>query len=171
MNRRTTVVIGAALVIFGIYLLLSEYGYGFRLHVSWPLILLVVGAALIASFFTAKPKTGNLFLGALVFWLGIFFLLMENQLEYSIGYGRMWPGFVIALALAHLTTGFLKPSARRHISTGVLLLGVGAICFFISFHGFRNLGFLNLMSVVGIVVIIFGLKLIFDFFLGAREKT
>ena len=171
MNRRTTVIIGAVLIIFGIYVLLAEYGFTFRLNVSWPLILVIVGAALIASFFTAKPKTANLFLGALVFWLGIFFLLMENQLEYTIGYGRMWPGFIIALGLAHLMTGMLKPSARRHIGTATMLFAVGAVCFFVSFHGFRNLGFINLMSVLGVVVIIFGLKLVLDFFFGPREKA
>ncbi|HUX07560.1 MAG TPA: DUF5668 domain-containing protein [Acidobacteriota bacterium] len=170
MNRTQTIIIGVALIILGAYLLLSEYGYPFRIHVSWPVILLVVGGALIAAYYISKPKTTYLFSGSLVFWLGVFFMLMENALEYYYGYSHLWPGFIIVIGLAHLTTAVLSQSARKHLAAASLFIAVGVVLLFFTFTGWRTIRSINVITAIAVITIIIGFKYVLEFFLTIREK-
>ncbi len=170
MNRTQTIIIGVALIVLGAYLLLSEYGYPFRIHVSWPVILLVVGGALIAAFFISKPKTGYLFSGSLVLWLGVFFLLMENAFEYYYGYSRLWPGFIIVVGLAHLTTAILNPAAKKHLGPATFFIAAGTVLMFFSFIGWRMIRSINIVTIIAVITIIIGLKYVVEFFMTIREK-
>lgn len=164
MKRAPTMVVGVVLVIIGAYLLLAEYGLTIRFHVSWPLILIVIGGALIAAFYTSKPRTGFLIGGCIVLWLGAFFIAMENYFEYRFGYSRLWPGFIIVIGLANITAALLSEKARKNFAPGVILLGIGGACLLYTFGGWHALGFTNLTVLAAVVIILLGFKLIVDFF-------
>ena len=164
MKRGNTVVIGAALVVVGAYMLLAEYGLTIRFRVSWPLILMVVGGAMIAAFYTSKPRVEFLLGGCIVLWLGVFFLAMGNYLQHAFGYSRLWPGFIIVVGLAHTTAALLSERARKCFTPGVILLAVGAACLLFTFRGWRALGLTNLTVLAAVVIILLGCKLIVDFF-------
>jgi hypothetical protein len=169
MNRKQTVLVGVALIVLGAYMLLAEYGYPFRIHASWPVILMIIGGALMAAFFLTKPRTGYLFAGSLVFWLGVFFMLMENAMEDQFGYSRLWPGFLIVLGLAHLSTAIFTPSRAKHLSGAFFFLAVGSAMLFFTFTGWRAVRVDNVVTIIAIFIIFAGLRYIVGFFLSIRE--
>lgn len=170
MDRRFTILVGIGLVFVGAIILFSEYGFPFRLRMSWPVILLVIGGAMIVAYLTSKPRKNLLFGGSVVFWLGIFFLLMENLLRQTYGYGRLWPGFIIVLGLAHLTTAVLNPAMKRQMTAAVAFIALGVVLLFFTIRGWRDISFHGLLVILGLVVIILGLKLIIQFMTGTGEK-
>jgi hypothetical protein len=170
MNRNQTVIVGLAMIIIGAYILLAEYGLPFRIHASWPVILMVIGAALIAAFFFTKPRVGYLFAGSLIFWLGIFFMLIENMLEHYYGYARLWPGFLIVVGLAHLSTALLAPSQAKHLGGAVFFLAMGSVFFYFTFTGWQSIRFDNIVTIIAIFIIFAGFKLVLDFFLILKER-
>ncbi len=126
---------------------------------------------MIAAYLTSKPKKNYLFGGSLVLWLGIFFLLMENLNRFHYGYGRLWPGFIIVLGLAHLTCAILNPAMQRHFTAAILFIVLGAAFLFFTLRDWRYFSFRTGIIILAIVIIVLGFKLVLQFLIGEKGKA
>ena len=171
MTRGQTVIIAIVLIAVGALMLLSRYGLPFLQSVSWPLVLVVIGSAMMAAFYISKPKKIYLLNGSILVWLGIYFFVVENFLEAYYSYDQLWPGIIIAVGVGQSTASLMSSKLRYHIITGLMLIAGGSALFFFTYGGFEGLSYSNFIVLVSAVLILIGLKLILDFFIASREKA
>ena len=136
MEKRTTLVIGAALVLFGLMSLscsamslllgLDMLGFVWRL---WPVMIIVLGLLFIAAPLLARNKRGlgALFIPGMVLLTTGGMLLFASILDAWSLWAALWPMMLISLA-----TGFLFAAAYMRVS-GMLIpaviLGLNGLVF------------------------------------------
>jgi hypothetical protein len=170
MDRRTTKIVGICLLSLGILLLLSEYGFLYRIHLKWPSILLIVGAALLIAYFTSKPRLVYLEGGCLLVWLGLLFSFVERGWQ-GHHYGLYWPGIIIAVGLSEITVGSISPARRKRIFSGLMLIVIGGVLQFFTLRGWHRFGYESLIAICGLVMILFGIKLFGEAFFRKEERV
>jgi hypothetical protein len=171
MTRGQTVLTAVILIAAGILMLVAQYGLPFYIEFSWPMILLVIGGAMIAAFYLTKPKKGYLLNGCIVLWLGFYFLTMESRLGFYFGYDRLWPGLLLAVGLGQLTAAALSRELRLYMIGAVIVAGGGAVLLYFTITGCGELSYSNVALLVAIALILLGVKLVLDFFVEGKVRA
>ncbi len=171
MNRNGTIILGVCLILMGGYLLLSEYGLAFSINLSWPWILIVIGAALLIAFFSSKPRYSYLTGGNILIMLGIYFTIVHDFLGARYGYSRYWPGIILAIGAGLLVSGLMSNRQRHLITSGFTMLIIGGALQFFTLQGWHRFGAGSVSVVFGIILVAIGLKLVSDFIIKPKAKA
>jgi hypothetical protein len=171
MTQKGTVFVGILLIIFGAYLLLSEYGFGFRINLSWPIILIVLGLALLVGYYTSKPKIDYLRGGFILIALGIYFYVIHEIIGTGHGYSNYWPGIIIAVGIGLMAAGALNRDDRRTLTSGMIVTGVGAVLQYFTLADWRWHGPGGISVLIGVGLILLGIKFVIDFAFRRKAES
>lgn len=171
MTRHQTVIVAVILILIGTQMLLEQYGGPSFLNLSWPVIVIIIGGAMIAAFYISKPENAYLLNGCTIVWIGIFFQLMESYLKHAFSYGQMWPGLIIAVGLGQITASLLKRGLLRYLGSGIFLTAGGAVLLYFTFREWHRMGYPTMITILAASMILLGIKLVLDFFFEGKEKA
>lgn len=152
---------GAALVVFGVVLLLSNLGMGVRFHISsfWPFLVALVGAMFIRDALRPDGDRSNVFIGVIILGVGTVYFLREIGLIRN-GMRQLWPVFVIIVGIAF----FAQAAAlhEQHYSgTGAIICAIGAVLLIINMRLVDSVAFRGLLKYWPVLIIAAGvLKLV-----------
>lgn len=144
MHKQSSIIIGAILILVGIFLLAAQFfpGLTANLNISqqWPLIVVAVGALLLLSAFLGTPPLA--IPGSIVTGIGGV-LYVQNLTGAWASWAYVWaliPGFVgigllIAGTLGHERGTSLREGGRLILISGVMFLIFGAF-----FNGLGGIG-------------------------------
>jgi hypothetical protein len=140
-------IVGITLVVIGLLILLGQMGVDF-LGWVWPILLCVIGAALLWSWYTRGDDSGKVFSGALLVLLALFFLFMRRGDADMI---RHWPFFVLAPGISLLVMSRVDRSRRDASVPGWIAIGAALVLYFFTSGLFLGLvGFL--FGLIGMVL-------------------
>lgn len=173
MDRKSTVILGVCFIILGVFLIFSEYWRPFRITITWPAILIILGAAMLVAYFMYKPKAGYLKGGNILLWLGLYFALIHDILHRQDDYGRLWPGIIIVIGLALISTAVMSAAHRKLLGSGLVVVTIGVVLQALTLYGWHHFGENEAVLIAGLVLIAIGVKLVIDFVLRAwgEEKA
>jgi hypothetical protein len=171
MNRSGTIVVGTLLILLGIYLFLTEYGFFFRINMSWPAVLIVLGGVLILAYYSSKPRSGYLRGGTILVALGVYFTIVHDILEPRHAYPELWPGIIIAIGVGQLVAGLLGRHERALITGGLITMFVGGALLLFTTRTLRFGDRSSIVLIAGGLVIIFGIKIIVDALLKGKAEA
>ena len=171
MNKNSLSAIGIVFLGLGIYMILAEYGLIFKIEFSWPIVLILIGAAMLIAFFNTKPEKDYLIWGNILLFIGIAITFIDNSSKFTIYEHQIFIYFIF-VGLAVLASGLMSRDYRYLISYGIPLTAFGI---FLNFYYFRkniNLRFWDTdFAVVGVICMLIGLKLVLDIWFGKRDTT
>jgi len=140
-------IVGITLVVIGLLILLGQMGVDFFGWV-WPVLLCVIGGALLWSWYTRGDDSGKVFSGVLLVLLALFFLFMRRGDADMI---RHWPFFVLAPGIALLVMSRIDRSRRDASVPGWIAIGAALVLYFFTSGLFMGLvGFL--FGLIGMVL-------------------
>ena len=143
----STRIVGITLVVIGLLILLGQMGVDFFGWV-WPVLLCVIGGALLWSWYTRGDDSGKVFSGVLLVLLALFFLFMRRGDADMI---RHWPFFVLAPGIALLVMSRIDRSRRDASVPGWIAIGAALALYFFTSGLFMGLmGFL--FGLIGMVL-------------------
>jgi hypothetical protein len=171
MTRGQTVLVAVILIAAGTLTLVAQYGLPFYIEFSWPMILLVIGGAMVAAFYLTKPKKGYLLNGCIIIWLGFYFLTMESRLGAHFGYDQLWPGILVAVGLGQFTAAVLSRELRLYMIGAFIVAAGGAVLLYFTITGSEELSYTNIVVLVAIALILLGVKLVLDFFVEGKVRA
>jgi hypothetical protein len=171
MEKRVMMAAGYLLLAFGILLLLMEYDLFRRIEFSWSLLFLTVGGACLTAYFTAKRQTRYLWTGCLTLSLGLYMFVLQNFLNYNDFFGKYWPGILIAIGLALLAMGIIRPDERKNIGSGIVLLTAAVGLQYIILNDIDYVGANTFIGFAGFLLLIIGIKLVADFALRTGKAS
>jgi hypothetical protein len=147
MNRDAGKFVGPILIVLGLFMLLSQLGLP-AFGMLWPLLLLVVGGAMIWRYRQSREDSGMVFTGVLLALLALFFQFVQWD---WVDIGRHWPFFVLAPGIAFLVMSRADAERGDAAVPGWILVGLALIFYFFSL-GF----FVALLQVIFKIVVIVG---------------
>jgi hypothetical protein len=103
---------GVAFLLAGTVLLLWTAGYLGRLVNLWPIVLIIVGIALLYLVFQREGPEAYVFLGTLATLLGVMVLLL-NTVMSKVTLERIWPVFMTITGVSLLAYGSKKRGYYR----------------------------------------------------------
>lgn len=140
-------IVGITLVVIGVLILLGQLGVDF-FGWLWPILLCVIGAGLLWSWYTRADDSGKVFSGTLLILLACFFLFMRRdstQMEHH------WPFFVLAPGLALLAMSRVDRTRRDASVPGWIAVAAALVLYFFSSGLFLGLmGFI--FGLIGLVL-------------------
>lgn len=140
-------IVGITLVVIGVLILLGQMGLDF-FGWLWPVLLCVIGAGLMWSWYTRGDDSGKAFSGVLLILLACFFLFMRRepaQME------QHWPFFVLAPGLSLLVMSRVDRSRRDASVPGWIAIAAALVLYFFSSGLFMGLmGFI--FGLIGLVL-------------------
>ena len=140
-------IVGITLVVIGLLILLGQMGVDFFGWV-WPVLLCVIGGALLWSWYTRGDDSGKVFSGVLLVLLALFFLFMRRGDADMI---RHWPFFVLAPGISLLVMSRIDRSRRDASVPGWIAIGAALVLYFFTSGLFMGLmGFL--FGLIGMVL-------------------
>jgi hypothetical protein len=140
-------IVGITLVVIGLLILLGQMGVDFFGWV-WPVLLCVIGGALLWSWYTRGDDSGKVFSGVLLVLLALFFLFMRRGDADMV---RHWPFFVLAPGIALLVMSRIDRSRRDASVPGWIAIGAALVLYFFTSGLFMGLmGFL--FGLIGMVL-------------------
>jgi len=140
-------IVGVTLVVIGLLILLGQMGVDFFGWV-WPILLCVIGGALLWSWYTRGDDSGKVFSGALLVLLALFFLFMRRDQVNMIHH---WPFFVLAPGIALLVMSRVDRSRRDASVPGWIAIGAALVLYFFTSGLFMGLmGFI--FGLIGMVL-------------------
>lgn len=128
MGAHTNRILGTALVASGLFMLLSELGLT-PLGWLWPLILLLIGGAILYGYYRERDDSGKVFSGVTVVLIALFFVLVQMD---ALLIGRHWPFFLLAPGIGLLVMAQIDEQRRDAMVPGWILAGVAAVGYFFS---------------------------------------
>ena len=140
-------ILGTALVAIGLLMLLSEMGLT-GLGWLWPLILLVIGVAMLYGYYRDRDDSGKVFTATTIVLLAFFFLLTHRD---AIETARHWPFFVLAPGIGLLVMSRIDAQRRDAMVPGWIMVGVALVGYFFSLGIFSRLVAL-LFGLVGLIL-------------------
>jgi hypothetical protein len=114
--------LGTALIILGVLLLLDKADV---IDYSWPMILVLVGAAFLVSDFMTKQNR-SLFVGLLLTLLGLAFLGIEYD-WFGWRLHNEWPVLLLAVGLAFMITSLIRGEKRGMLVPGGIITGIALL--------------------------------------------
>lgn len=162
MKKNHNMVLGAAFILVGTLVLLSNLGYlNFSWSYIWPMALLIPGVYMHISFFTGLDKNpGILVPGGILTTYGILFYA-----NVILGWGLMndlWPVFLIGIALGLFELYIFGGQDRALLIPVTILGGLGLI--FLT----RSEFLLNKKYIAPAFLIIIGIMILSK---GRKEKN
>lgn len=155
---KTTMIIGILLTLLGILFLGPTVGL-FTLANIWPTILLLLGVGFFMVYFVA-PKLYGLLMPGAVFLISSIPLLMCTLSNDWQQMSRLWPVFILALAVGFFLMYIFGKQQVGLLIPAVILLALGIISFLI---------FNYIKYVLPIFFLATGLILIFSSLLAKRK--
>ncbi len=119
-RKRHRYTFGIALVLLGVLFLLKFTGL---IEFTWPLILLVIGSAILVETWL-NHRSGGVFPGILLCLLALIFVADNNQWVAG-GVTRNWPFVVLAVGLSFLISAPFVQAQRKNWIPGVIVLAAG----------------------------------------------
>ena len=139
--------VGITLVVIGLLILLGQMGVAF-LGWIWPVLLGVIGAGLLWSWYTQGHDSSKVFGGVLLVLLALFFLFMRRE---HVDMFRHWPFFVLAPGIALLVMARVDRSRRDASVPGWIAIGAALVLYFFTSGLFAGLmGFI--FGLIGLVL-------------------
>lgn len=118
-SRQGSFIIGVILVVVGLVLLADRADL---FSFDWPVIVAVIGAALLVRAFIDKGDRGY-FVGLLLLLIGLLFLgRHEGWLPWELSHG--WPAFVLAVGLAFLGAHIFSGGREGSLIAGLVLVAI-----------------------------------------------
>jgi hypothetical protein len=140
-------IVGITLVVIGLLILIGQMGVTFFSWL-WPILLFVIGGALLWSWYTRSDDSGKAFSGVLLVLLALFFLFMRRGDADMI---RHWPFFVLAPGIALLVMSRVDRSRRDASVPGWIAIGAALALYFFTSGLFMGLmGFL--FGLIGMIL-------------------
>lgn len=140
-------IVGITLVVIGALILLGQIGVDF-FGWLWPVLLCVIGAGLLWSWYTRSDDSGKVFSGVLLILLACFFLYMRRDSSHI---EQHWPFFVLAPGLSLLAMARADRSRRDASVPGWIAIASALVLYFFSSGLFMGLmGFL--FGLIGLVL-------------------
>lgn len=128
IEKQSHIAFGVALMLLGILFILKQIGL---IQVSWPLILLIIGGAILVEAVLFRTMA-RVFPGIFLTLLGIIFLADSNG-WISGGVTRNWPLVVLALSVSMIVAPLVKRLGHRNWNPGLSLLAVGSFLLVIEY--------------------------------------
>lgn len=150
---KTTLIIGVILIALGILFLGPSLNI-FSLTVMWPAILLLIGIGFFMAYFAAPKLYGLLMPASVLVLFSIPFFMCTFSGDWR-QMDRLWPLFVLAVAVGFLFMYFLGGKQRGLMVTGLILVGFSAVSYVIV--SYIKLVFPILFIVGGLVMVYMGL--------------
>lgn len=119
-EQRRPYLLGILLIVLGGILLLDRADI---VEYSWPMILIIVGAAFLASDFLNKNHRST-FVGLLLLLLGLAFLGIEYD-WFGWHLRDEWPVLLLAVGLAFLITSLIHKERHRMQVPGAIITAIG----------------------------------------------
>ncbi|HEB83756.1 MAG TPA: hypothetical protein ENI92_02015 [Bacteroidetes bacterium] len=97
------VFVGVLLLAFGLIFLADKmFWLPWRMHHTWPLLLIAIGVAFLASYLARPSRSGPIIAGGLLILLGLFFLLADMRIlhwYWVVDVLSFWPLALLALGI------------------------------------------------------------------------
>jgi hypothetical protein len=166
LGRSGTIVVGIVLIAAGVLLLLSEYGFVRNFRISWPVILIIVGVAMLVAYHTSKPKWSYLEGGFVLILLGLVFYWIHDIVGPAEGYRTWWPLIVIAAGLGQLLAELYGPIQRRQIVPSLVTIAIGGLLLALALNEWRTWDIDVIAFAGGSILIFIGLIVLAQGFAG-----
>ncbi|MBZ0264256.1 DUF5668 domain-containing protein [bacterium] len=152
--RRRPLGFAIALIALGFIFLIEEIGL---IDFSWPLILMVIGAAVLTESLINRSHSG-VFPGSFLFMLGFIFLADQMWWIHG-GVGDNWPLILIALGISFSLSAYAE-KIKGPLIPGGILFGIGLI-FLLAEYRLIEWGIVgNMLRFWPVILIGFGVYLI-----------
>ena len=148
MAKHSNRMVGIALVIAGSLFTITSSGI-FNIERFWPILLLLIGAALMLAFIKGPKQTSLLFSGIVLVSISIIFQYCAMN-EWS-AMSLLWPLFLLAVGIGFLAEYFFVAKDNTRLSLGVVLAASSLVLF--AMHYFLGRFWPVLLIVIGIIFI------------------
>lgn len=152
MKKNSNLTWGVILVVFGVYLILRNFGIisiGKLIGTFWPLIILFISFMFHVGYFSNAPKkVGLLVPGGILLTVGI---VCQLSMLYN-NWHVLWPGFVLAPAVGLFELYIYGNKNQGLLIPIAILSGLSAI-FFFSFS-FRYLNTIVRYAFPGLIILL-----------------
>lgn len=139
--------VGITLVVIGLLIMLGQMGVDF-FGWLWPVLLCVIGAGLLWSWYTRGDDSGKVFGGSLLVLLAFFFLFLRND---RVDMVHHWPFFVLAPGISLLVMSRVDRSRRDASVPGWIAIAAALVLYFFTSGLFMGLmGFI--FGLIGLVL-------------------
>jgi hypothetical protein len=124
MDRKISLITGTILVLLGIVMYAIKYfDFGFDIGIHWPTILCLFGAVFLIAFFIAKMENSAfMFVGSLLFLLGLLFLYATTN--SWIRWPEMSPLTLYIVALSFYITYLIDKKHPDGILITSIVIGI-----------------------------------------------
>lgn len=130
MKKNSNLTWGIILVVFGVYLILRNFGiisFGKLIGTFWPLIIIFISFMFHVGYFSNAPKNvGLLVPGGVLLTVGI---VCQMSMLYN-NWHVLWPGFVLAPAVGLFELYIFGKKTQGLLIPIAILSGLSAIFFF-----------------------------------------
>lgn len=160
LGREVTVGIGIVLIVVGVLMLLAEYQFVANFRVSWPVILIIIGAATLFAYTWSKPLRQYLEWGFFLVCIGAAFYWIHDVVGPTEGYRIWWPLIFLAGGLGMLLAELLGPGPRRQLLPGMVIIGISAMMQAMALNQWRTWDIDTVAWAGGIVCILIGMVVV-----------
>jgi len=128
-SSKNQFVVGIVLIVLGLIILLIQ-SEAMGWDNFWPLIIICIGLAFFAGYFTDKGKPGLLMPATILTIVGTLFLYLSHTNWDHMQY--LWPTFILAPGLGFFLLSFASPENEKFYIPGIILTVI-AFAFYIRF--------------------------------------
>ena len=129
--KRSNIMMGIALIIFGILFLSdSLYDISYNMGDFWPIFIILIGVSFLVSFWHKRSNYGVLMPGTILTVYGLMFLLSTSFGWHNME--RLWPGFLFGPGLGFAMMYFFG-SREKGLLVPAFILILLALLFWGSF--------------------------------------
>lgn len=136
MNDRISLVFGILLVFLGIVFIANTLDI-WSLESSWPIILLIIGAAFLIAYFSSRTNPGVLMPGAIFIVTSIPFFICSFSGQWHL-MAKLWPTFLLGPAIGFFLMYFGGSKDKGLLIPAFILTGI-AVVFFLAFSYYSYL--------------------------------